>query len=525
MSRLVLGSGAALVVIGLCIFLWKAIVLGLPLVPTHPDGLWSVELEIAARFAGGPGSVRIAVPTSGPGQRVSAERVVSHGLEYSVREEVGRRVGIWRGRPNGVAQLRHAFHVEVEKRRFEVPEGPLEEVPEAIARLYLSPTPNLPSDAGGIRDLLERLQPPGLDDGAGRLRTLFAFVADEISLEEDEASDALLALEAWTGSELGKSRLLAALLRTGEIPSRVVSGLALRAAAPPQEIYWVEAWLDSWIPMSPSRGFLGQLPDDWIALSRDDGELVEATGAVATSSRYRAARERLGADELATLMRPPNALVAKLSLFRLPVATQEALRLLLLLPLGAVGTALFRNVVGIPTFGTFMPILVALALRATTLGTGAVILGAVIGLGILSRLWIERLHLLLVPRLCVLLCVVVLGLVGFALMGAEFERGELFGGALLPVVILVMLIERFSITVAEEGTREAAQRLAWTAGVALAIYPVFRSTQAEHLMFGFPELVLVTMGLLFWIGGYTGYRLSELLRFRSLATDDSGGTP
>ena len=27
-------------------------------------------------------------------------------------------------------------------------------------------------------------------------------------------------------------------------------------------------------------------------------------------------------------------------------------------------------------------------------------------------------------------------------------------------------------------------------------------------MFGFPELVIVVMGVLVWIGGYTGYRLS-----------------
>jgi hypothetical protein len=36
-------------------------------------------------------------------------------------------------------------------------------------------------------------------------------------------------------------------------------------------------------------------------------------------------------------------------------------------------------------------------------------------------------------------------------------------------------------------------------------------------MFSFPELVLCIMGLLVWIGGYTGYRLSDLLRFRLLA--------
>jgi hypothetical protein len=36
-------------------------------------------------------------------------------------------------------------------------------------------------------------------------------------------------------------------------------------------------------------------------------------------------------------------------------------------------------------------------------------------------------------------------------------------------------------------------------------------------MFSFPELILVVMGFLVWIGGYTGYRVMDLIRFRSFA--------
>ena len=42
-------------------------------------------------------------------------------------------------------------------------------------------------------------------------------------------------------------------------------------------------------------------------------------------------------------------------------------------------------------------------------------------------------------------------------------------------------------------------------------------------MFGYPELVLCIMGLLVWIGGYTGFRAVELVRFRSLAYGSPGG--
>jgi hypothetical protein len=104
------------------------------------------------------------------------------------------------------------------------------------------------------------------------------------------------------------------------------------------------------------------------------------------------------------------------------------------------------------------------------------------------------------------------------------EVRELSVGVLFPIVILTMLVERFSVTLAEEGLRPALVRAGWSVLVAVAVYPIFHSARAEHLMFGFPELVIVVMGLLIWIGGYTGYRFSDLIRFRAFARP-GGGEP
>jgi hypothetical protein len=141
----------------------------------------------------------------------------------------------------------------------------------------------------------------------------------------------------------------------------------------------------------------------------------------------------------------------------------------------------------------------------------------VLFLGVLARLGLERLRLLMVPRLSILLCLVVLTVTGLALVGRESENREFFAGLVLPIVILTMLVERFSITIAEEGIREALVRAVGSVVVAVAIYPFFRSERAEYLMFTFPEVVITVMGVLVLIGGYTGYRVSDLLRFRGFA--------
>ena len=314
------------------------------------------------------------------------------------------------------------------------------------------------------------------------------------------------------------------LLRGAGVPARLVRGLELRERAAPAEAVWTEAWVaGTWIPMSSVTGFFAARPAGLLSLGSADLEGVEATGARAVGYRYRSIRERLRPEEVALAMAPDHPVLERLSLYNLPVGTQTALRSLLVLPLGALLVALMRNVVGIPTYGTFMPLLIAFALRGFPLGQGLALVTLVLALGVATRLAVERLRLLMVPRLAILLCVVILVVTALAIVGDQFGNRDLFAGIVFPIVILTMLVERFSISIAEEGVREAMTLAAGSLAVAIACYPVLRSPLAEHLMFTFPELVIGLVGALVWIGGYTGYRASDLLRFRALARSTAGG--
>ena len=93
------------------------------------------------------------------------------------------------------------------------------------------------------------------------------------------------------------------------------------------------------------------------------------------------------------------------------------------------------------------------------------------------------------------------------------------------MVILTMLVERFSVTLEEEGVRSAFVRAGYSVLVAVLVYPIFRSPEAEHVMFSFPELVISLIGLLVLTGGYTGYRVSDLIRFRSLPRAEEASAP
>ena len=70
-----------------------------------------------------------------------------------------------------------------------------------------------------------------------------------------------------------------------------------------------------------------------------------------------------------------------------------------MVPLGALIVVIVRSVIGIPTVGTFMPILLAMAFSSTELIPGLVMFAMIIGLGLLVRTYLSKLDLLPVPRI------------------------------------------------------------------------------------------------------------------------------
>ena len=523
MNRVAAAVGFVLVALGLAIFGWKAFVYDLPILPTDPEGLWRVELNVTVRGTGGRGSVRAPVPSTAPGQDVYDESSSSDRLLFTLRTEAGERTAIWRGAFDGVHDIAYGFHVRLAPVEAPLPKDVGAPPPE-IAQRYAGAAREFPIDAAEIATTLQMLALSPPSDVAGRVRSIYAMVAHEVATTAGGSDDALLALANHAGSERGKTALLVTLLRAAGVPARPVTGLELRTGAAPHEIPWAEAWAGgAWVPLSPTGAFFAARPASLIALRAGSFANVEVTGAEAVTYHYEALREHLRSEELAAMMVPPNRVLRALSLYHLPVATQSALRLLLALPLGALIVAIFRNLIGVPTFGTFMPVLIAFALRNVPIYVGLAMVVGVISVGVFGRLVLERLRLLLVPRLAILLCLVVLGVAVFALLGRSFETRELFSGVLFPIVILTMLIERFSIAIAEEGMRTALVRSGYSLLVTVAVYPILRDPTAEYVMFSFPELTFCVMGILVWIGGYTGYRLLDLVRFRSFAdpSDDA----
>lgn len=211
-----------------------------------------------------------------------------------------------------------------------------------------------------------------------------------------------------------------------------------------------------------------------------------------------------------------NFLLKFFTLQTLPLKQQLVVQVLLLLPLGALGVSFFRQVIGVTTFGTFMPVLVALAFRETGLLYGICFFFAVITIGLIARKYIDKLHLLMVPRLSAILSVIVVVIILFMLLTKDQNLSFGISVALFPVVIITMFIERMSTILDEMGPRDACYGFFGSLGVASLIYVLVLNDITKHIMFTFPELLFVIIAACLVLGRYNGYKLTEYWRFRQI---------
>jgi len=86
----------------------------------------------------------------------------------------------------------------------------------------------------------------------------------------------------------------------------------------------------------------------------------------------------------------------------------------------------------------------------------------------------------------------------------------------LPIVILTMMIERFNIIAEEDGLPNALKIFALTIFVAASCFLVMKVDWFGRTALIFPEVHLLNIAILILIGRYSGYRLSEIWRFRDI---------
>lgn len=345
------------------------------------------------------------------------------------------------------------------------------------------------------------------------------FVREIYRLSRELTDDRIQLIRDTVDRRMQPSAIAALLLQAAEVPTRIAHGLKLESdSRKAQFAEWLEIYTKGkWQAIDPEQSVFG-LKDQYIAwwygetpfVSVEEGKAhVETSVSVRHNTNDALTRAIWKTGQ-------SNNFFLTFNFYNMPLDSQILFKVLLMIPLGGLTIAFLRQVVGVKTFGTFMPVLIALAFRETGLIVGILLFMGVVALGLMIRNYFDHLKLLLVPRLAAVLTVVVLVL---SLLAMASNRVGIVSGlsiSLFPIVILTMTIERMTLMWEEYGPSEAFKVGFSSLVAAVLAFFVMNNETLSYLVFGFPELLLVVLALSMLLGRYNHYKLTEYIRFRSL---------
>jgi hypothetical protein len=494
-----------LIVLPLALVAYRIISFGDTVLPMPTEKVWRVVMETHLSAERGEISAKISLPSRRQGIIVLDEKMTEGPLDFNLVTEGLNRYGVWSGRAGAEeVPISYSSTFVIRPRRFTaerprtpgfLPEGVSTEE-QALADRLVSNMKQLPP-----LSMLEMIA----QAAAGRL---------EASLQSRTDADKWIALH----KKLGNTDAALVLLQAAKINAHRIEGLILEDSVTTKTAVWIGVLLEQrWYLLKPDTGEFSDKFPVRLPLARDAGPTVQALKGKVDNIRWSIDRQVISQWNIQYARIKESArLLDRWSLFRLPPENQRIFRILILVPLGALMICVLRNIVGFPTFGIFMPVLMALAFRSTGLFYGLIIFAGVIGIGYAARRAIDNLRLLLVPRLSVILTFVIACFIFFAIVGNKLNMKEFMAIGLLPFVILTMTIERFHVIIEEQGTREAFRTAAGSAAVAVITFVIIQFEPLQLAFFVYPELMFIVMAGQALIGRYTGFRLMELVRFRQL---------
>ncbi|MEH6825454.1 MAG: sugar-transfer associated ATP-grasp domain-containing protein [Motiliproteus sp.] len=479
--------------------------------------------QLAMHFeTDGDVAVSTYLPVDNHRQQLLEERLVAPFMETEERLDERGRYLTWLGSEQS-RDIQYSASLSMKGVRYEI-------VPELLIPRrypdqlmpYLQATDAIPVDHPEVIQLWEQIKPVQPSSSYQVLEAIYSHLYLEFeNMPFKGFTDALTALRLQAASCNGKSRLFASLARLNNLPVRLVGGLVLNGKRKKTSHQWVEVYVGGhWVPFDTINGHFAEIPENYLELYRGDQNLFRRTSNINfdylfDSSKVQVAKALIARDDT------PQVDVVSL-LATLGLSSQSAM-IFILLPFCSLLIAFLRNIVGLKTFGTFMPMLIAAVCVYTELLAGLATFAIILLFAFGGHYVLEKLHILKVPRLAAIMTLI--SMVTLALTHYQGEKlGLEFGVlALFPAVIITFTADRINDMSTQDDVAGILKSGLGTLLTIVLCYLAFNSVVLQSVFVLYPELLLAVLAGLIYIGSWTGIRVSELVRFRSLLSDTHAG--
>lgn len=491
-----------LVALGAAATCYQIFVLKIPVTENEADSLWNIEAKLDFQANGRePVKVQMYIPPLNQDYMSLNESFISNNYGVSVNRVDENRRATWSSRRATGKQSLY-YRLVLTKRltgEQNISKGPT----------FRDSMPIKDAEKVAAEALLAPIRQHSAD--------VETFISEAIKRVNNVNDDNVKMLLEGDNSTESKTRVVEKILSLAHVPMQRVHTLRLTTKHQQSPELWLRSYNGTqWLYFSPESGQQGLPADRLIWWIGDDAQLSAEGVTNKPYVTYTINNSELSALQLRKMTDDSaNANLLSYSLYGLPLQTQQAYQIMIMIPIGVLVILLLRNIGGLQTLGTFTPVLIALAFRETQLGYGILLFTIITTLGLSLRSYLEHLKLQMLPRLSVVLTFVVILMAVISLFSYKLglERG--LSVALFPMVILTMTIERLSITWEERGGSTAFKVAIGTLVAASLAYYLMNLPELSYFIFTFPGILLVLVGFMLAMGRYRGYRLTELFRFKA----------
>jgi hypothetical protein len=491
---------ALLIVAGLSLSYVRNDSYGVPWVPGEQRQVWDVEARIEFSALGEPVKISLAAPNTQHGFTLIDESASSPGYGVSyIDTDSGRRAEWSIRHAEGAQTIYYKTQFLVDHNVALTPISP--EYDEII-----KPTFNGP-EATAAQAIIETANARSADNST--------FTRELIkNINDSNSQNASLLL-----NDRSKTDAISALLAAAEVHSRIVGVIHLEDGRRRQSITpMVQVWDETkWVQFDAETGQQGR-QDNVLVWDESNVSLLDVIGGQDSTVHFSMIAQDVS-PRMATDKKVAADNLLNFSIHSLPLEEQAMFKTIMLIPIGAFIVVFLRIIIGLKTSGTFMPVLIAVAFVQTQLITGIVGFLLIVGTGLIIRAYLTKLNLLLVARISAVIITVILIISVFTIVAFNIGLVEGLSITFFPMIILSWTIERMSILWEEEGAKEVMLQGGGSLLTAVLVYLAMTNPYIQHLTFNFIGVQLIILALILMLGNYTGYRLTELRRFKPLTED------
>jgi len=503
------------------VMIYKLTVAGYSVSDLVPVLGYQVDVNMQVDGHGSDISVSTFLPKTDSHQTVIGEENASGIFELSLQSDALNRIATWQaGNVTGKHTIRYRYTALAKHMRYVIPEDL--SIPQSYPpylQKYLSAEEGIQVNDPLIAETIEKLFPDQNRNVLEVVTRIHRYLQDKFTNKNFSGyTDALTALKLGEASCNGKGRLFVALARKMNLPARLVGGVILNNGSKRTSHQWVEVFINNyWVPFDTINDHFAELPANFLSLYYGDLVLFKHTSNTNFKYSFNINKYLMSKNENTKLSyKASSTRFDFYSLFEKIGVSQNLLKILIMLPFGAFVVVVFRNVIGLETFGTFLPALIAAAARETGLLWGLVGFSLIILTASMLRKVLDWIQLLHSPKMAIILTSVVIVMLIMTTVSVQFGLFELAHITLFPIAILAITAERFAIVESEQGWKKALQISAMTILVITACYFVMDSLFLQSMVLAFPETLFFIIALNLWLGKWIGMRVSEFVRFRHL---------